>query len=115
MGSFYVKDTLGVLEKLKHLCKVPSNAMFVTTDVLILDPNIPYKVGLKVLYEKLAERVTKNIPSSDLINMAEFELKNNYFEFYSEAKKQNSGSVIGTKFAPIYACIFIDKVEKKFL
>ena len=40
--------------------------------------------------------------------MAEFVLKNNYFEFDSKVKKQISGTVIGTKFAPSYACVFMD-------
>ena len=47
--------------------------------------------------------------------MAEFVLKNNYFEFDSKVKKQISETAIGTKFAPPYACIFMDKVETKFL
>ena len=55
------------------------------------------------------------IPSSDLVAMAEFVLKNNYFEFDSKVKKQISGAAIGTKSAAPYACIFIDKVERQFL
>ena len=55
----------------------------------------------------------KEAPSSDLVNMAEFALKNSYFKFDSKAKKQISGAFIGTKFAPPYACIFIDKVERE--
>ena len=45
--------------------------------------------------------------------MAKFVLENNYFEFhgiYNEA----SETVIGTKFAPSYACIFRENVENKF-
>ena len=34
--------------------------------------------------------------------MAEFALKNNYFEFNSNVKHQLSGTVIGAKFAPPY-------------
>ena len=47
--------------------------------------------------------------------MTEFALKNNYFEFDSKVKKQISGTAIGTKFPPPYACIFMDKVEIGFL
>ena len=46
--------------------------------------------------------------------MAEFVLKNNYFEFNSTFKHQISGTAIGTKFAPPYACIFMDYIETKF-
>ena len=47
--------------------------------------------------------------------MAEFVLKNNYFEFDSKVRKQISGTAIETKFAPTYMCIFMDKVEREFL
>ena len=47
--------------------------------------------------------------------MAEFVLKNNYFEFNGRIKQQLSGTAIGTKFAPPYACIFMDKLETNFL
>ena len=43
--------------------------------------------------------------------MADFVLKNNFFEFNDEVKRQRSGSAIGTKFARRYACIFINEVE----
>ena len=47
--------------------------------------------------------------------MVQFVLKNNYFEFNSKVKQQVSGTVIGTKFASPYACIFMDRMETKFL
>ena len=46
--------------------------------------------------------------------MAEFVLKNNFFEFSGGIKQQKSGTVIGTKFAHPNACIFIDGVETEF-
>ena len=47
--------------------------------------------------------------------MARFVLQNNYFEFNGIVKQQISGTAIGTKFAPTYACIFMDKLETDFL
>ena len=47
--------------------------------------------------------------------MAEFVLTNNYFGFGSEVFHQLKGTAIGTKFAPPYACIFMDKLEKEML
>ena len=43
--------------------------------------------------------------------MTEFVFKINFFEFNNQIKQQISGTVIGTKCAPTYACIFIDKAE----
>ena len=47
--------------------------------------------------------------------MAEFVLKNNYFQFNGKVKQQISGKAIGTKLAPTYACVFMDQVETNFL
>ena len=66
---------------------------------------------LKALYEKSEERSNKKVPSTDLFDTAEFVLKNNFFEFDSKVKQKISGNAVGTKFAPPYACIFMDKVE----
>ena len=47
--------------------------------------------------------------------MTEFILKNNFFEFKTKIIQQISGTVIGTKFAPPYACLFMDRIENNFL
>ena len=47
--------------------------------------------------------------------MAKFVLKTNYFEFNGKVKQQISGTAIGTKFVPLYACIFMDEVVTSFL
>ena len=57
----------------------------------------------------------KKIPAKNLIEMAEFVLKNNLFEFNNEVFQQISGTTIGTKFAPPCACIYMDRVEQDFL
>ena len=114
-GRSYVKDTNHFIEKLKELGKVPSNAILVTADVVGLYPSIPHDAGLKALHEKLEERNDKSVPTVDLVNMAYFVLKKNYFQFDSCVKQQFSGTAIRTKFAPPYACIFMDKVESAFL
>ena len=47
--------------------------------------------------------------------MADFVLKNNYFEFNGEVKRLKLWAANGTKFAPPYACIIINVVETEFL
>ena len=49
------------------------------------------------------------------MKIVEFILKSNYFEFGNKIKQQISGTAIGTKFAPPYACIFMSDLETKFL
>ena len=47
--------------------------------------------------------------------MASFVLKNNLLEFNRKVKQQIFGTALGTKFAPTYACIFMNKIESDFL
>ena len=65
--------------------------------------------------DALDNRENKSISTEDLIKMARFILQNNYFELNGIVKQQISGTAIGTKFAPTYAGIFMDKLETDFL
>ena len=87
----------------------------VTADVVGLYPNILHETGLNALREALDNRQNKYIPTDNLLKMAEFILKNGYFEFNGKVKKELLGTAIGTKFAPTYAGIFMDKLESDFL
>ena len=50
-----------------------------------------------------------------MVHVAEFVLKDNFFEFDSKVKQQISGTAIGIKFAPPYAYILMEKAEIDFL
>ena len=111
----YIKDTGDFLNKLNELVSVPQNALLVTVDVVGLCPSIPHQDGLNALSIKLEQREDKKIPTEDLLKMAQFVLKNNYFEFNGKVKQQVSSTAIQTKLAPPYACIFMDRMETEFL
>ena len=113
-GWSYIRDSQDFINKSRKLGKIPEDAILVTVDVVGLYPSIPHNVGLRALKEALEKREQKKIPTEDLVEMAEFVLKNNFFEFNSQIKQQISGMAIGTKCAPMYACIFMDKVETVF-
>ena len=59
----------------------------------------------------------KSVPTADLVNMTDFVLKNNYFEFDSCIKQQISRIAIETEFAPPHPNIhaFMDNVESAFI
>ena len=87
----------------------------VTADVVCLYPSIPHNADLEALKTVLDKRENHSIPTEKLVKMAEFVLKNNFFEFNGLVKEQISGTAIGTKCAPSYACIFMDEFETKFI
>ena len=81
-----------------------------TADVVGLYPDIPQEAGLKWLMEPLNRKREKKISTTDLVKMAEFVLKNNCLEFDKSVPQQVLGTAIGTKFAPPYVGIFIDRL-----
>ena len=114
-GWSYIKDSQDFINKSRKLEKILDNAILVTADVVGLYLSIPHNVGLRALKEALDKREQKKIPTEDLLQMAEFVLKNNFFEFNNQIKQQISGTAIDTKCAPTYACIFMDKMDTEFL
>ena len=60
-------------------------------------------------------RDKKQISSNTLAELAEMDLKNNIFEFDEKNFKQKHGTIIGTKFAPPDAILFIADFEEKML
>ena len=96
-GTSYIKDSNDFKSKIKNT-DIPNDALC-----------------LSALREALDKRTHKEIPNENLIKMAEFVLKNNFFEFDTNVYQQISGTAIRTKFASPDACIFMDQLETKFL
>ena len=111
----YIKDSKYFLKKIKNLGSLPENTIFVIPGVVDLYSSIPREAGLQALEETLKRRNHKQISIDKPVKMAQFVLKNNFFEFNNDVLQQMYGTAIGTKFAPPYACIFMDQIETKFL
>ena len=111
----YNKDSGDFLKKIKNTGKNPQRAILVTADVIGLYPIISHEAGLEATRKRLNERDSPKVPTEDIVQMADFVLKNNFFEFYDEFKQQKSGTAIGTELAPSCACISRDEVETEFL
>ena len=99
-GKSYIKDTADFLDKLKDLGEIPEGAILVTADVVGLYPSIPHTEGLEVLRKQYDKFLHKKVPTEDIVKMADFVLKNDFFEFNFKFFQQISGTAIGTKFAP---------------
>ena len=87
-GWSYINDSGDFIKKTLTWGSIPDNAILVTADVVGLYPSILHETGLKALREVLDKREQHTIPTSELIRMADFVLKNNYFEFNGQIKQQ---------------------------
>ena len=114
-GWSYIRDSGNFIDKMKRIGKVPEGSFLVTADVVGIYPSIPQKEGILALKSKLEEQTSSKIPTNDLVKLAEFVLKNNFFKFNNKIKQQISGTAIGTKFAPPYACIYMAKTDTDLL
>ena len=103
----YIKDSTDFINKIGQIGDIPENTILVTADAVGLYHSIPHKAGLKALKNALDKRKQKHIPTEKLINMGEFVLKNNFFEFNSSVKQQVSGNGHWYKVCPhLRLCIF---------
>ena len=76
---------------MKSISSIREDTILVTADVVSLYPSIQHTAGLVALRDILDNRKVKKILTEDLVNIAEFVLKN-YFEFNGSIKQQFSGT-----------------------
>ena len=111
----YIKDTNHFLRRIKELGQLPEGTILYTIDVVGLYPNIQHNEDLAFLKDFLDSMVDKQATTDTLIKLAELVLKNNIFEFSDKTYKQICGTAIGTKFAPLYALLFMAALDEKNL
>ena len=58
-------------------------------------PNIPHNLDLQSLRKRLNEKGICKVSVEEIISVAEFVLKNNYFELNEKVCRQLSGATIG--------------------
>ena len=102
-------------KKIRSLARIPKDAVLVLKDVIGFCPSILNDTEFKVLLEKLEKRSEKKAPSTDLVDMAKFLLKNNLCQFGLNLEKKKSATAIGARFASPYASTFADNIEADFL
>ena len=77
--------------------------------------SIPHAEDLEVLRKLCDKFPHKMVHTEDITKLEDLALKKHFFEFNSQFFEQISGTAIGTKCVPSYACIFMDYTESEFL
>ena len=109
----YIKNTTHLLNKLKDIDVLPSNAILVTLDVSSLYTNIPTNEGIDACRKILRKRSDKSIPTETLCDLLRMILTMNNFVFNNENYLQQHGTAMGTKMAPAFANLFMGDFEEK--
>ena len=81
-------------------------------DVTSLYTSIPHNDGIETCREAWDQRAVKEPPTECLVQLLTLVLKYNNFTFNGEHCLQINGTAMGTKMAPSYANIFMEKLEK---
>ena len=111
----YIKDSGDFIKKLKEIKKVANDAIMVMADVFGHYPIIRHDVGLEALRKTLDERVNKKMVLRTLIKWQNLFWKITTLNLMVKLNNNFLATAIGTKFAPPYTCIFMEKVETEFL
>ena len=111
----FIKDINHFLRKIKSLDQLPEGAILCTINAVGLYPNIPHEESLASLRKFLDARTEKKVTTETLLELAEIVLKNNIFHLNQTTIKQLRCTAIGTKFAPLYAIIFMADLEERIL
>lgn len=117
--SSYIQSSQQLISELEtKATRFPKDCVILCADIDSLYPNIPISEGL-IYFKCSLEYHKKQHPDEfkdlnvDLIhNLMEWVLKNNFFTFGSIYYKQLNGTAMGTPAAVVFACLFLDEVER---
>ena len=91
---------------------IPSNAILVTIDVSSLYTNIPQDEGMEACLDAIEAAEATHIPRNALRQLFDIVLR---FRFNGQIYQQIQCTAMGTKMAPSYANLFMDRFERAFL
>ena len=110
----YIKDSPHLISLLENT-HIPSNAILVTIDVSSLYTNIPQDEGTNACLDAIEAAEASHIPRNALRQLFDIVLRCNVFSFNGQIYQQIQGTAMGTKMAPSYANLFMDRFERAFL
>ena len=112
----YIKDEWDFLGKIPNQLSYP--ATLLTCDIVSLYTSIPTELGLKALeywIDRLSYLIPARFTKAFILELTEFVLTNNYTSFEEEHWQQLTGTSMGTKMAPPYACLTVGFLEETVL
>ena len=110
----YIKDSPHLISLLENT-PIPKNAILATIDVSSLYTNIPQDEGKQACLDAIEAAEASHIPRDILGQLFDIVLKCNVFNFDGQIYEQIQGTAMGTRMAPSYANLFMDRFERAFL
>ncbi len=114
--SSYVKDDWDFLGKIPK--QFDNQTSLYSYDVVSLYTSIPHNLGIEAIKfwtDKRKDLIPPRFSQRFILDSVKFILQNNNFLFDNVLYQQVSGTAMGTKFAPPYACLTIGFLEETVL
>ena len=111
--STYVKDDWDFIRKIPR--EFHTSTSLFSYDVVSLYASIPHTLGIEAIdywIDKRNDLIPGRFTKNFILESVKFILENNNFLFDNVMYKQVSGTAMGTKFAPPYACLTIGYLEE---
>ena len=110
----YIQDEWDFVAKLPS--KVDRKYKLLSCDIKALYPSIPTELGLKALEYWIdkhgSEVINPKYTKEFILELSEFVLNNNFFEFDGKMFQQVIGTAMGSIFAPTYAQLTVGYLEE---
>ena len=109
----YIKDEWDFVRRFPK--KVEGSFKLLSCDIVALYPSIPIDLGLQALeywIDRLSYKIDRRFTKEFILELAEFVLRNNYFDFDGEKYHQLIGTAMGSIFAPPYSQLTIGFLEE---
>ena len=110
----YIKNTTDFIKKLQCISDITDEDWIFTMDVTSLYTNILISEGLTVVRELIQERESP-LPNDRVIQILQFVLENNNFQFDGANYLQVDGTAMGTRVAPTFANLFMSDFENRHI
>jgi hypothetical protein len=111
----YLRDSYDFLDRLRSYGPLPADSLLVTLDVVALYPSIPHQDGLAALRSFLSDSRFDSKFVDGIVELSQFVLQHNFFEFDNRFYLQTKGTAIGTTMAVVYSVIFMHVFETNAL
>lgn len=115
----YIQSSQQLIAEIEISNHFPNNCVILCADIDSLYPNIPIKEGLEYFSNALQYHKSRHPTEFAQLNidlivaLMEWVLTNNYFNFGALYYKQLNGTAMGTPAAVVFACLFLDEVERE--
>ena len=109
-GKSFIRDTPDFITKIRNIKLHPDDWLF-SMDITSLYTNIPHEEGIDAVRKTIQEK-TGNPTNSHILKLLRCVLEGNVFHFNDDFYIQTNGTAMGTRVAPTYAIIFINRLEE---